>query len=85
MDRSSASCSLCLEKDSLLLLIDEENGDAENQEEVKVKMGDQAKQRAGEHGLHQEEPKSLCWVKVVVLLERARLRLGVGLGLGGCD
>lgn len=59
-------------------------------------MADQAKQRAGEHSLHQEEPKSLCWMKVLALLERARpLKVpgitaggggaGAGGGGGGCD
>lgn len=57
-----------------------------------MKMADQAKQRAGEHSLHQEEPKSLCWMKALVLLERARpLKVpgitagGAGAGGGGCD
>lgn len=61
-----------------------------------MKMGDQAMQRPGEHSLHQDEPKSLCWMKVLVLLERARpLKVpgitagggggGAGAGAGRCD
>lgn len=46
-------------------------------------MADQAKQRAGEHSLHQEEPKSLCWMKALALLERARPLKVPGITAGG--